>query len=271
MSHQLSGHCQPRLSSHVKTALKRTVVAYRLSGLATRTRILPAARCCPLLGTGTEQVISSPTRSRCGTMAPAVRQTAGALVLCLLLVINSCDSLDNGVGRTPAMGWNSWNTFRCDINETLIKEVADAVAASGLREAGFKYINIDDCWQEKRDRNGTIQPFADKFPSGMKALADYVHSKGLLFGLYSDTGAKTCEGYPGSWGHERQVRHYACTLPTPTLCTLDLQAGACGTRIALAQLTGSDADAAGGLTWAGDLLRDGDGISHHVQHTYTST
>jgi len=100
------------------------------------------------------------------------------------------------------MGWNSWNFFRCNINETLIKEVADAIVATGLRDAGYKYVNIDDCWMEKRGPDGRIQPFKDKFPNGMKALADYIHERGLKFGVYSDTGNHTCEGYPGSWGHE---------------------------------------------------------------------
>ncbi len=98
----------------------------------------------------------------------------------------------------------SWNFFRCNINETLIREVADAMVATGLRDAGYKYVNIDDCWMEKRDPvTHRIQPFKDKFPNGLKAVADYVHSKGLKFGVYSDTGNHTCEGYPGSWGFEK--------------------------------------------------------------------
>ncbi|KAL6751317.1 glycoside hydrolase superfamily [Haematococcus lacustris] len=128
----------------------------------------------------------------------------------LLVFANVSHGLDNGVGLVPAMGWNSWNYFRCQINETLIREVADAMVSSGLRDAGYKYVNLDDCWMQKRDGDGRIVPFADKFPSGMKALADYVHSKGLLFGVYSDTGNHTCEGYPGSWGYEElDARTYA--------------------------------------------------------------
>ena len=109
---------------------------------------------------------------------------------------------DNGVGLTPAMGWNSWNAFRCDINENLIRQVARALVDSGLRDAGYKYVNIDDCWMHKRGADGHIIPFKDKFPSGMRALGDYIHSLGLKFGIYSDTGNTTCEGYPGSYGHE---------------------------------------------------------------------
>ncbi|GIL89215.1 hypothetical protein Vretimale_18589 [Volvox reticuliferus] len=122
----------------------------------------------------------------------------------MICAVKFAASLDNGVGKTPAMGWNSWNYFRCNINETIIRQVADAIAASGLKDAGYTYVNIDDCWMEKRDpTTGRIQPFANKFPSGMKALGDYIHGLGLHFGIYSDTGNKTCEGYPGSWGYEK--------------------------------------------------------------------
>ena len=105
---------------------------------------------------------------------------------------------------TPQMGWNSWNKFQCDVNEELIRETADAMATNGMKDAGYQYINIDDCWQGQRDAQGFIQPDPKRFPSGMKALADYVHSKGLKFGIYSDAGAKTCGGRPASRGHEYQ-------------------------------------------------------------------
>ena len=123
------------------------------------------------------------------------------LLLCLLVVL-VC-SLNNGVGRTPPMGWNSWNKFRCGINETLIKQTADLLNSTGLSAVGYKYLNLDDCWQ--MDRNATNhQIIEDKkaFPSGMAALGEYIHSKGLKFGLYSDAGYKTCEGRPGSLGFE---------------------------------------------------------------------
>ena len=108
------------------------------------------------------------------------------------------------VGQTPALGWNSWNAFRCDVSETLVRQVAEALVTTGLRDAGYVHVNIDDCWMSHRDpHTHRIVPFADKFPSGMQALGDYIHSLGLKFGLYSDTGNKTCEGYPGSFGHER--------------------------------------------------------------------
>ncbi len=104
--------------------------------------------------------------------------------------------------KTPPMGWNSWNKFGCNVNEQLVRETADAMVASGMKDAGYQYVVIDDCWQVERDALGRIVPDASRFPSGMKALADYVHGKGLKFGLYSDAGAKTCEGRPGSNGYE---------------------------------------------------------------------
>src|SRR6185295_16856062 len=109
-----------------------------------------------------------------------------------------------GMALTPPMGWNSWNKFGCDVSEKLIRETADAMVATGLREAGYTYLVIDDCWQVKRDEKGKIVPDPDRFASGMKALADYVHAKGLKFGLYSDAGTGTCEKRPGSKGHEEQ-------------------------------------------------------------------
>jgi alpha-galactosidase len=105
---------------------------------------------------------------------------------------------------TPPMGWNSWNNFGCQVDEKLIRETADAIVSSGMRDVGYKYVVIDDCWHGERDANGFIQPNPQHFPSGMKALGDYIHSKGLKFGIYSDVGAKTCGGKPGSRGHEYQ-------------------------------------------------------------------
>ncbi len=118
--------------------------------------------------------------------------------------------LDNGLARTPPMGWNSWNHFGCDVSESLIMETADSIAASGMRDAGYQYVVIDDCWQVSRDANGTIVADPARFPHGIKALADYVHGKGLKFGIYTDAGTKTCQGRPGSYGHEEgDARTYA--------------------------------------------------------------
>ena len=113
-------------------------------------------------------------------------------------------AVDARLALTPPMGWNSWNHFGCNVSEQLIRDTADALAASGMRDAGYKFLVIDDCWHGERDAHGDIQPDPKRFPSGIKALADYVHSKGLKFGIYSDAGVKTCAGRPGSRGYEFQ-------------------------------------------------------------------
>lgn len=111
---------------------------------------------------------------------------------------------------TPPTGWNSWNKFGCDVSEMLIKEMADAMVSSGMKEVGYEYIVIDDCWQVGRDDEGNIIPDPERFPSGMKALGDYIHSLGLKFGIYSDAGTMTCQRRPGSRGYEFQdARTYA--------------------------------------------------------------
>ena len=111
---------------------------------------------------------------------------------------------DNGLALTPPMGWNSWNKCGCNVSEDLIKSMADSMVASGMKDAGYQYVVIDDCWQVSRDADGNIVPDPQRFHSGMKALGDYIHSKGLKFGIYSDAGEKTCAGRPGSMGHEYQ-------------------------------------------------------------------
>ncbi|WP_336781666.1 glycoside hydrolase family 27 protein [Paenibacillus illinoisensis] len=109
------------------------------------------------------------------------------------------------MGFAPALGWNSWNTFTWDINEQLIRDVADVFVTEGYLDAGYEYIVIDDCWSLKeRNADGNLVPDPAKFPSGMKALADYIHDKGLKFGMYSCVGTHTCAGYPGSFEHEFQ-------------------------------------------------------------------
>lgn len=116
-----------------------------------------------------------------------------------------------GLALTPPMGWNSWNSFETNINETLVEGTADAMIASGMKEAGYTYLVLDDGWMSKdRDAAGNLVPDPVKFPHGIKAVADYVHSKGLKFGLYNCAGTLTCGGYPGSKGHEYQdARNYA--------------------------------------------------------------
>ena len=105
----------------------------------------------------------------------------------------------------PPMGWNSWNTFGKDINDSLIRQIADTMVEKGYLEAGYEYLIIDDCWSLKeRDDIGNLVPDPEKFPNGMKSLADYIHSKGLKFGMYSCAGILTCAGYPSSYDHEFQ-------------------------------------------------------------------
>ncbi|XP_021737953.1 alpha-galactosidase 3 [Chenopodium quinoa] len=112
--------------------------------------------------------------------------------------------LFNGLARTPQMGWNSWNYFACNINETVIKETADALVSTGLADLGYVYVNIDDCWSRlTRNSKDQLVPDPKTFPSGIKALADYVHAKGLKLGIYSDAGAFTCQVRPGSIFHEK--------------------------------------------------------------------
>ncbi|KAJ6296512.1 hypothetical protein OIU78_024376 [Salix suchowensis] len=110
----------------------------------------------------------------------------------------------NGLGLAPPMGWNSWNHFHCDIEEKLIRETADAMVSSGLAALGYEHVNLDDCWAElNRDSEGNLVPKTSTFPSGIKALADYIHGKGLKLGIYSDAGSQTCSRtMPGSLGHE---------------------------------------------------------------------
>ena len=136
------------------------------------------------------------------------------LVLCLLLACatpalaettqEAVNKGANGLALTPPMGWNSWNKFQCNINERVVRDTADAMVTSGMRDAGYQYVVVDDCWAGPRDSNGFITADPRRFPSGIKALADYVHSRGLKFGIYSDAGRLTCGGRPGGQGHEYQ-------------------------------------------------------------------
>lgn len=114
----------------------------------------------------------------------------------------------NRLSQTPPMGWNSWNKFKGRVDDAAVRGIADAMTSNGMREAGYRYVNIDDTWEGERDARGNIQS-NKKFPD-MKTLADYVHSKGLKLGIYSSPGPNTCAGYEGSYGHEEQdARTYA--------------------------------------------------------------
>ncbi len=133
------------------------------------------------------------------------------VVFLVLVSINTFSQKFEGLAETPPLGWNSWNTFATDINEELVKGIADKFIELGLKDAGYEYIVLDDGWMAKeRDANGNLVADPVKFPNGMKALADYIHSKGLKFGIYNCAGSKTCGGYPGSRGFEYQdARLYA--------------------------------------------------------------
>jgi alpha-galactosidase len=139
-----------------------------------------------------------------------MRSSFGAARIWLVLIVLTTASgvghaLDNGLAKTPPMGWNSWNKFGCEgLNEKVVRETADAMVTNGMKDAGYQYIILDDCWQTGRDSAGNIIADTQRFPSGIKALADYVHSKGLKFGIYTDVGTMTCAKRPGSIGHEYQ-------------------------------------------------------------------
>ncbi|MDX6354010.1 MAG: alpha-galactosidase [Streptomyces sp.] len=173
---------------------------------------------------------SSPPRPR--TLGPAIRQrltaaiasaalaacglagvgtlTAGAAVTTEIVTAPPATALGNGLALTPPMGFNNWNSTHCraDFDEAMVKGIADLFVSEGLKAAGYTYVNLDDCWAlPQRDADGDLVPDPVRFPDGIKALADYVHSKGLKFGLYSSAGTKTCDavsGFPGGLGHEQQ-------------------------------------------------------------------
>jgi len=126
------------------------------------------------------------------------------LVFFILFTMAASAQKFANLALTPPMGWNSWNKFQCNVSEQLIKGAADQLVSTGMRDAGYEYVVIDDCWQIGRDSMGFIVADPVRFPSGIKALADYIHSKGLKFGIYSCAGTKTCAGRPGGRGHEFQ-------------------------------------------------------------------
>ena len=133
---------------------------------------------------------------------------AAGLVALALATAPPAAALDNGLALTPQMGFNNWNATHCgaDFNEDMVKAIADLFVSSGLKDAGYQYVNLDDCWAaHDRDANGDYVPDPTRFPHGIKALADYVHAKGLKLGIYTSAGTRTCAGtMPGSLGHEQQ-------------------------------------------------------------------
>lgn len=132
------------------------------------------------------------------------------ILLVVLFYCNVATAQIDSLALTPPMGWNSWNCFQCNIDEEKIKEIADLISSNGMKDAGYEYIVIDDCWQVMRDSVGNIIADPVRFPSGIKSLSDYVHSKGLKFGIYSCAGSLTCKKRPGSRGYQFQdARTYA--------------------------------------------------------------
>jgi alpha-galactosidase len=146
------------------------------------------------------RMIEGPLVARRGTPTPSYKAKVDFKTLPKVELPALKDVPYNGLAKTPPMGWNSWNKFQTRFDDKTVREVADALVSSGMKDAGYQFINIDDGWQGTRDANGVLQPNPN-FPD-MKALADYVHSKGLKLGIYSSPGPLTCAGYTGSYGHE---------------------------------------------------------------------
>jgi alpha-galactosidase len=126
------------------------------------------------------------------------------LLLLPIRMVAQQSPISAGLALTPPMGWNTWNKFACNVSDELVRGMADAMVKLGMKDAGYQYVVIDDCWQVSRDKYANIVADPQHFPNGIKAVADYVHSVGLKFGIYSDAGAKTCQGRPGGLGHEYQ-------------------------------------------------------------------
>jgi alpha-galactosidase len=133
-----------------------------------------------------------------------VMKTKSIFLLALTLGLAGCGSSDinHNLAPTPPMGWNSWNKFACGISDQLVRQIADAMVTTGMKDTGYEYVTLDDCWQLPVRQNGHLVPNPETFPNGIKPLADYIHSKGLKLGIYSDRGRLTCENKAGSYDHE---------------------------------------------------------------------
>lgn len=163
-------------------------------------------------------ISDSPFPTRAMTHILVARAYVRMLVLTLLVVLGAAcatthrsvgvptdrsNAVTAGLAPAPPMGWNSWNKFHCNVDERLIRETADAMVASGMRDAGYRYVNIDDCWEAaSRDANGNLAADSVRFPGGLKAVAEYVHERGLRLGIYSSAGTGTCQHRPASLDHE---------------------------------------------------------------------
>jgi alpha-galactosidase len=155
---------------------------------------------------GEEMEMEKPNSRRVYGVIPAIFILSFTVIsFSGLLAPRAAYALDNGLARTPPMGWNDWNAFGCHVNAALVKESARAMVKSGMKAAGYQYVNIDDCWMtHQRNAQGQLVPDPKKFPHGIQAVADYVHSLGLKLGIYEDAGSETCAEYPGSFGHYKQ-------------------------------------------------------------------
>ncbi|RDL30359.1 Alpha-galactosidase [Venustampulla echinocandica] len=168
--------------------------------------ILRTACVVILLATQSVAQSQSSTYTDIYTIPPLSAVPTFTSPLAISTTISTGPNLSNGLAQTPPMGWSSWNGFGPNINETLLRDTIDTIASNGLMEAGFVYVNLDDGWQHYLGNRLDHPLEADpvKFPSGIKALADYAHSKGLKLGIYSGPGQTTCAGYTGSQGHEAE-------------------------------------------------------------------
>lgn len=147
-----------------------------------------------------------------GSIASVLRAAGFGTLMCLLAIATTPVQADEATPVLPQMGFNNWNSTHCrdEFDEGMIRGIADKFISLGLKDAGYQYVNVDDCWANwQRDKDGHLQPNPKRFPSGIAALADYIHQRGLKFGLYSSAGTSTCEplqenrGFPGGLGHEK--------------------------------------------------------------------
>src|SRR5256886_5426072 len=144
-----------------------------------------------------------PMRTATRTLAALLLVSAAVPVVALATAAPAA-ALNNGLARTPPMGWNDWNSFGCNVSGQLVEQTADTIVNSGMKAAGYQYVNIDDCWMSSsRDSSGRLVPDPAKFPNGISGVANYVHGKGLKLGIYESAGTATCAGFPGSLGHEQ--------------------------------------------------------------------
>ena len=181
---------------------RRMVTEGRFAGEELKLKRLPPAGFGPPPGASGPRIIPMETTARKLGPGEGKKKLAALAPPPKLPLPELRDLPDNGLARTPPMGWNSWNRFRTRISDALVREIADAMVSSGMRDAGYVYVNIDDGWQGTRDAQGNIRG-NERFPD-MTALGNYLHSKGLKFGIYSSPGPRTCAQFEGSYGHEEQ-------------------------------------------------------------------